>query len=967
MPRYSPVTSRARFAEAEVEVLQLWRDNRVFERTLEWRKDAPPFVFYEGPPTANGLPGLHHVISRAYKDVFARYKQMAGFSVERKAGWDTHGLPVELEVERALKISGKKQIEEYGVDRFNALCKESTNRYIDQWREMTERLGFWLDLDHPYRTYDGTYIESVWWSLKQLWDRDLLYSGYRVAPYCPRCQTSLSSHELSLGYQEDTPDPSVYVKFRVNDSDGTTFFLAWTTTPWTLPGNVALAVHPHETYVRVSQGGESYILAKERLSVLDPGYEVLEEMRGSDLVDDTYEPLFTDMIPDGLAFVVVAAPELVSMDEGTGIVHTAAAYGVADLELCQRLGIAIRHVVGLDGRFLDGQRRYAGMSVKDADPKIIDDLRQQGMLYRAERITHTYPFCWRCDTALLYYALDSWFIRTTAVKSRLLHHNHSVGWHPEHIRDGRMGDWLENLVDWNLSRTRYWGTPLPIWVCEACGEKRCIGSTAEVGLTAADDLHKPFIDSITLPCQACGGVMRRVPHVLDCWYDSGAMPFAQRHYPFENEALFERTFPADFISESLDQTRGWFFSLLAESTLLFDAPAYRNCVVVGVVVDRAGKKMSKSRGNVLDPMAAFDEFGADATRWFFYSAGGLATDLRVTKESFQEVVRLFMLTLWNIYSFFITYAEIDGFDPATATLPAIAELPVLDRWCLARLAHTVDVVRHRMDAYDAQDACRSVESFVEDLSKWYVRRSRRRFWKGERAAAADKRSAYATLHTALVTTARLIAPFMPFVAERMYRNLTGFDGDDAPVDGVPDSVHLTDYPVMDGTWTDPDVLHEMERLRRLVEDGLAARTTAQMRIRQPLRAATVSGAPMDPELEAIFADELNVKSVRYAPVTEGHEGVSLDTEITDELRLEWLARELSRKVNELRRRAELRVEERITLMVDASGDVARAVDAWQFWLAAETLASVVLRERGDALASWEGDIGGEPCWMGVRR
>src|SRR5437868_2093861 len=862
MPRYSPVTSRARFAEAEVEVLQLWRDNRVFERTLEWRKDAPPFVFYEGPPTANGLPGLHHVISRAYKDVFARYKQMAGFSVERKAGWDTHGLPAELEVERALKISGKQQIEAFGIAKFNQLCKESADKYIDEWARVTERLGFWLDMEHPYRTYDGTYIESVWWSLKQLWDRDLLYSGYRVAPYCPRCQTSLSTHQLSLGVQEDTPDPSVYVKFRINDSDGTTFFLAWTTTPWTLPGNVALAVHPHETYVRVSQGGESYILAKERLSVLDPGYEVLEEMRGSDLVDDTYEPLFTDMIPDGLAFVVVAAPELVSMDEGTGIVHTAAAYGVADLELCQRLGIAIRHVVGLDGRFLDGQRRYAGMSVKDADPKIIDDLRQQGMLYRAERITHTYPFCWRCDTALLYYALDSWFIRTTAVKSRLLHHNHSVGWHPEHIRDGRMGDWLENLVDWNLSRTRYWGTPLPIWVCEACGEKRCIGSTAEVGLTAADDLHKPFIDSITLPCQA---------------------------------------------------------------------------------------------------------FGADATRWFFYSAGGLAADLRVTKESFQEVVRLFMLTLWNIYSFFITYAEIDGFDPATATLPAIAELPVLDRWCLARLAQTVDVVRHRMDAYDAQDACRSVESFVEDLSKWYVRRSRRRFWKGERAAAADKRSAYATLHTALVTTARLIAPFMPFVAERMYRNLTGFDGDDAPVDGVPDSVHLIDYPVMDGSWTDPDVLHEMERLRRLVEDGLAARTTAQMRIRQPLRAATVSGAPMDPELEAIFADELNVKSVRYAPVTEGHEGVSLDTEITDELRLEWLARELSRKVNELRRRAELRVEERITLMVDASGDVARAVDAWQPWLAAETLASVVLRERGDALASWEGDIGGEPCWMGVRR
>lgn len=967
MPRYSPVSSRAHFAEAELDVLRLWNEKRVFARTLEWRRDAPPFVFYEGPPTANGLPGLHHVISRAYKDVFARYKQMAGFSVERKAGWDTHGLPVELEVERTLQISGKKEIEAFGVERFNALCKESTNKYIDQWREMTERLGFWLDLDHPYRTYDSTYIESVWWSLKQLWDRDLLYQGYRVAPYCPRCQTSLSSHELSLGYQEDTPDPSVYVKFRVNDSDGRTFFLAWTTTPWTLPGNVALAVHPHETYVRVSQNGESYILAKRRLEILDPGYEVLEEMSGADLVDETYEPLSTDMIPDGLAFVVLSAPEMVSMDEGTGIVHTAAAYGIADLELCQRMGVAVRHVVGLDGRFLDGVSRYRGMPVKEADPHIIDDLRAQGMLYRAERISHSYPFCWRCDTPLLYYALDSWFIRTTAVKDRLLHLNHGIEWHPEHIRDGRMGDWLQNLVDWNLSRTRYWGTPLPIWECEGCDEKRCIGSTAEIGLTVQDDLHKPFIDSVTVPCEACGGVMRRVTHVLDAWYDSGAMPFAQRHYPFENEELFARTFPADFICEGLDQTRGWFFSLLAESTMLFDKAAYRTCVVGGTLVDRLGKKMAKSRGNVLDPMATFDEFGADATRWFFYIAGGLASELRVGKESFQEVVRLFMLTLWNVYSFFVTYAEIDGFDPATAALPSPAQRPVLDRWCLARLAHTVDVVRRSMDSYDAQGACRAVESFVEDLSKWYVRRSRRRFWKGEASAAADTRSAYVTLHTALQTTARLLAPFMPFLAERVYRNLSGFEGDRPPANGVADSVHLTDYPTVEGAWVDPDVLREMERLRRLVEDGLAARTQAQVRIRQPLRSATIAGDRLDPELESIFADEINVKSVRYAPVNEGHGGVTLDTEITDELRLEWIARELSRKVNELRRQAGLRVEERIELLIDASGDVARAVDAHGVWLAAETLARATALKRGDALASWEGEIGGVTCWLGVRR
>ncbi|MBV9100847.1 MAG: class I tRNA ligase family protein [Candidatus Dormibacteraeota bacterium] len=531
MPRYAPVSSRARFAEAEMEVLELWRSNRIFERTLDWRADAPPYVFYEGPPTANGLPGIHHVLSRSYKDVFARYKQMQGFSVERKAGWDTHGLPVELEIERALKINGKREIEAYGVDRFNALCKESVNRYIDQWRTMSERLGFWLDFDHPYRTYDGTYIESVWWSLKRLWDAGLLYQGYKVAPYCPRCQTSLSSHELSLGYREDTRDPSVYAKFRLQDSDGETFMLAWTTTPWTLPGNVALAVHPSETYVRVQQGDESYILAKARLSVLDPDYAVLEEFPGSNLVDRTYEPLFTDMLPEGLAFVVLGAPELVSMDEGTGIVHTAAAYGVADLELCQRMGVAVRHVVGLDGRFLEGQTRYRGLFVKDADPRIIEDLRAEGHLYRSDEVRHTYPFCWRCETPLLYYALNSWFIRTTARKDRLLELNRSINWQPAHIRDGRMGNWLENLVDWNLSRSRYWGTPLPIWECAACERRRCVGSTAELGLTVADDLHKPHIDEVTLQCQ-CGGTMRRVADVIDAWYDSGAMPFAQRHYTF---------------------------------------------------------------------------------------------------------------------------------------------------------------------------------------------------------------------------------------------------------------------------------------------------------------------------------------------------------------------------------------------------------------------------------------------------
>jgi len=963
MSRYAPVPSRAHFAQGEVKILDLWRRNRVFPRSLERRAGAPPFVFYEGPPTANGMPGLHHVLARAYKDIYARYKQMVGFSVERKAGWDTHGLPVELEVERALKISGKKQIEEFGVARFNELCRESADKYIGEWERVTERLGFWLDTEHAYKTYHSTYIESVWWALKQLWDSDLLYQGYKVAPYCPRCQTSLSSHELSLGYQEDTPDPSVYVKFRLNDSDGATYLLAWTTTPWTLPGNVALAVHPDEAYVRVRQGEETYILAKARLGILDGEYEIVEEMKGRDLVDLTYEPLFTDLIPEGLAFVVVDAPELVSMDEGTGIVHTAAAYGVADLELCQRRGIAVRHVVGLDGRFLDGQTRYRGMFVKDADARIIEDLREQGNLYRAEQITHTYPFCWRCDTPLLYYALTSWFIRTTAAKDKLLRYNHSVNWQPAHIRDGRMGNWLENLVDWNLSRTRYWGTPLPIWVCESCDERRCIGSSADIGLTTDADLHKPYIDEVTLEC-TCGGVMRRVPEVLDCWYDSGAMPYAQRHYPFENEELFKRTHPADFISESLDQTRGWFFSLLAESTLLFDKPAYRNCVVVGVVVDKQGKKMSKSRGNVIEPDAVFDEFGADAVRWYFYNVAAPGAELKVSRDAFSDVVRLFMLTLWNVHSFFVTYAEIDGFDPADATPPVLSR-PVLDRWCLARLAQTIDGVRESMDAYNATDATRVLEAFVEDVSKWYVRRSRRRFWKGR--DDSDKRSAYATLHTVLLTTTRLLAPFMPFLTERIYRNLSGFEGDRPPPAGTPDSVHLTDYPHASPDWRDESVLTEMARLRRLVEDGLAARHAAQIKVRQPLRAAIVAGERFGPDLEAIFADELNVKTVEYRRKTGDHEDVTLDTEITDDLRLEGIARELSRKVNELRKQAGFKVEERICVSVDAAGDVRRAIDLFRDYLLAETLAKDIVFGSHEALAQWEGQVGGEKVWIGVAR
>jgi isoleucyl-tRNA synthetase len=973
MPRYSPVSSRAAFAENEAHILELWRQSDVFARSLAQREGAPPYVFYEGPPTANGRPGIHHVLARSFKDLFPRYKQMTGFQVSRKAGWDTHGLPVELEIERKLKISGKRQIEEFGVAAFNRLCMESVSDYIEEWERMTERLGFWLDMAHPYRTYDSAYIESVWWSLKQIFDRGLLYQDYKVAPYCPRCQTSLSSHELSQGYRDDTPDPSVHVKFRLNDADGRTYLLAWTTTPWTLPGNVALAVHPTETYVRVRQGDEDLILAKARLDVLVGDYEIVDSFPGDELVDLTYEPLFTDMIPDGLAFVVVDAPELVSMSEGTGIVHTAAAYGEADLELCRRKGIAVRHVVGLDGRFLPGQRRYHGMFVKDADKQIVEDLQAAGNLYRSETIKHSYPFCWRCETPLLYYALTSWFIRTTAHKRQLIEHNRSVAWQPAHIRDGRMGDWLENLVDWNLSRSRYWGTPLPIWICDdpECRTQRCVGSAAELGLTVEDDLHKPFIDEVTLSCEKCGASMHRVPDVIDCWYDSGAMPYAQWHYPFENKEWFENRHPADFICEAIDQTRGWFFSLLAESTLLFDEPAYRNVICLGHVVDKTGRKMSKSRGNVIEPSAVFDQFGADAVRWYFFTSVSAGTEYRLSMEAIQEVVRRFLLTLWNTYSFFITYASIDDYDPATAA-PPVAERPALDRWALARLEETVDEVRAALDAYDATDACRQVESLVEDVSKWYVRRSRRRFWKGDESGDgvvgdADKRAAYATLHTLLHTLSRLIAPFMPFLAERMYRNLSGFEGD-APPRGVPDSVHLTDYPQATDELRDPELLTQMARLRRLVENGLAAREQAGVKVRQPLRAAIVRGARFDPELESIFADELNVKAVEYAEKAGPFEDVVLDTAITDDLLLEGLAREISRAVNDLRKKAQLKVEDRIVLWVDAEGDALRAVHAHEERLRGDTLAlRLEYGAPNGAQAESDTRVGGARAHLGVAR
>ena len=926
---FQEVPTRAGFPDLEVEVLRFWKERDIFHKSLKQREGRPPFVFYEGPPTANNLPGIHHVLARALKDLFPRYKTMRGYYVERKAGWDTHGLPVEIEVEKQLKFTGKQDIEKFGIEAFNKLCRESVFKYIDQFAQVTERMGYWVDFDKAYRTLDTTYMESVWWILKQIWDKELLYQGFKVVPYCPRDQTPLSSHELALGYQDDVEDPSVYVKFELED-EPKTYFLAWTTTPWTLPGNVALAVGLNIPYVRVRQGDERYILARARLSVLQGEYQVEAEVDPKSLLGKRYKPLYEYLIPDKPAFFVVDA-DFVSVEDGTGIVHTAAAYGVDDLELSLKKGIPVRHVVDLGGRFRPEVTPFAGLFVKKADPKIIEDLTRRGLMYRAETIRHTYPFCWRCGTPLLYYALTSWFIKTTAVKDELIRNNNLVNWVPPYVGTGRMANWLATLVDWSLSRWRYWGTPLPVWICEQCDQRRCVGSVAELGLTLNDDLHRPYIDRVTLPCEKCGGIMRRVTDLIDVWFDSGSMPVAQYHYPFENQELFKQRFPADFIAEGVDQTRGWFFSLLAIGTMLFNQPAFKNVIVNGTVLDKQGRKMSKSLKNSVDPMEVMAKFGADATRWYFFSAVAIGNDYRFDLAAVQDVVRRFLLILWNTYGFFANYARLDGFDPGAAAVP-VRERSILDRWLLAELAVTIADVEKAMDAYDPPTAARRLEAFVLDLSTWYVRRSRRRFWKSE--SDADKRSAYQTLYQVLVGVTRLLAPFMPFVSETMYQNLA------AGKQGQPESVHLSDWPVVEADWRHDELRQQMSVVRRVVATGLAARNAAGIKVRQPLRSVTIAERPLGAELQSILLEELNIKAARY----EGEGGaVTLDTEITEDLKFEGLGRDIVRTIQELRKRCGFAVDDRIRLYYQGDGVLAQALERGRDYIAAETLAVDVQR------------------------
>jgi len=870
------VPARPDLPAMEHEVLERWKRDDVFRRSVAQRAEGDVWTFYEGPPTANGRPGVHHVESRVFKDVFPRYRTMKGRSVRRKGGWDCHGLPVELEVERELGLDSKADIEAYGIAEFNARCRESVQRYVGAFEELTERIGFWIDTEDAYRTMDASYIESLWWALGELWDRDLLFEYFRVAPYCGRCGTALSDAEVSLGYDE-VVDPSVYVRLPLLDGAGplvNAALVVWTTTPWTLPSNVACAVGAELTYAVVDRatpkGVERLIVAAELVgAVLGEETTRIATLTGAELVGHHYRPPFDHFTPEGDVHRVVAA-DYVTTTDGTGIVHLAPAFGGDDMIVGRREGLPIVNPVGPDARFASGP--WAGQFVKDADEAITVALDEAGLLVARRPYRHTYPFCWRCKQPLIYWAKPSWYIRTTARRDELLANNAGINWAPEHIRDGRFGKWLENNVDWALSRDRYWGTPLPFWRCTDCRHVTVVRSRAELSVLSGHDHseldpHRPYVDEITMPCPECGATAQRVPGVADAWFDSGGMPFAQWGYPHQGREEFERHYPADYICEAIDQTRGWFYSLLAESTLLFGDASFRNCVCLGHIVDEDGRKMSKSVGNVVDPWSITEVHGADALRWLMFADGNPWVSRRVGTQQLDDVVRRFLLTIWNTHLFFTTYARIDGFDP-TSEAPAVAERPVTDRWILAELAATIDVVDHGLDTYDVSSATRRIERFVDDLSNWYVRRSRRRFWRGVDEDPADKAAAYHTLRTALTTLAGLLAPFTPFIAERLWQDLV------VAVDpSAPDSIHLTDFPVADASWYDDAIVSAMATGRKLVELGRQARTDSGHRVRQPLARALVSVPARDVAGLALVADEiaeeLNIHAVDLADTDDG--------------------------------------------------------------------------------------------------
>ncbi len=863
---FKPISPKLNLNVMEEGILRFWNANDIFKKSSDERKDRPPYVIYEGPPTANGKPGIHHVLARAFKDMFPRYKTMQGFYVDRRGGWDTHGLPVEIEVEKRLGFTNKAEIESYGIEKFNALCRESAFERILDWEKLTQRIAYWVDFERAYVTYRNEYIESVWWLLKSIWDKGLLYQGYKVVPYCPRCGTPLSDHEVAQGYA-DTEDPSVFVRFPLVDEPNT-YLLVWTTTPWTLPGNVAVAAHPDVEYALVTRADglsdERLILAKELVEKVfgDIPVKILKTYKGKALKGKRYAPLFTFLPTDKPAHYVVNA-DYVTTSDGTGLVHIAPAFGADDMEVAKEYDLPVLMTINDEGKFNREVTNWSGLFVKDADALIIEELEQRGLLFKVETYTHSYPFCWRCNTPLLYMARPTWFIRTSQIKDRLVALNQEINWIPEHIKNGRFGNWLENNIDWALGRNRYWGTPLPVWECDQCHKQVCIGSVAELSELAGKDLsgmdlHRPFIDEIHFTCPECHtGTMRRVKELIDVWFDSGAMPAAQWHYPFEHVEDFKRQFPADFICEGVDQTRGWFYSLLAISALVFDSICYKNAISLGIILDKDGQKMSKSRGNVVDPWEVIDEYGADALRWYLYTSTPPGNERRFNADQVGEVVRNFSLTLWNTYSFFVTYANLDAWKPDQQVLPQFMQL---DYWLLSELNVLVRDVTQAYETYDVLGATRPIEAFVDKLSNWYLRRSRRRYWKSE--SDGDKAAAYETLYQALTTLAKLLAPAMPFMADELYQNLVR-----SVDEGAPLSVHLADWPKPDEQSINEQLNREMALVMRLASLGHAARMKSNIKVRQPLAevAFAVSSAE-DAEIverfKELLMDELNVKSVR---------------------------------------------------------------------------------------------------------
>ena len=877
---YEKVSSNFDFVSREKAVQEFWKENHIFEKSIKEREGCPTYTFYDGPPTANGKPHIGHVLTRVIKDMIPRYHAMKGNMVPRKAGWDTHGLPVELEVEKMLGINGKDQIEKYGLEPFIKLCKESVWKYKGMWEDFSGTVGFWADMDNPYVTYHNNYIESVWWSLKEIWNKGLLYKGFKIVPYCPRCGTPLSSHEVAQGYKS-VKERSAVVRFKVKGEDA--YFLAWTTTPWTLPSNCALCVNPDETYCKVKAAdGYTYYMAKALLDTVlgslgdkengVEAYEILESCVGKELEGKEYEPLFEcagiSAEKQKKKAHFVTADSYVTMSDGTGIVHIAPAFGEDDARIGREYDLPFIQFVDGKGNMTE-ETPYAGKFVKDADPLVLTDLDKQGKLFSAPKFEHDYPFCWRCDTPLIYYARESWFIKMTAVKDKLVKNNNTVNWIPESIGKGRFGDWLENIQDWGISRNRYWGTPLNIWEC-SCGHRHSIGSIAELkelSDNCPDDieLHRPYIDNVTIKCEKCGGEMKRVPEVIDCWYDSGAMPFAQHHYPFENKEIFEQQFPAEFISEAVDQTRGWFYSLLAISTLLFDKSPYKNVIVLGLVQDENGQKMSKSKGNAVDPFEALSTYGADAIRWYFYTNSAPWLPNRFHGKAVVEGQRKFMGTLWNTYAFYILYAEIDKFNPTEHALE-YDKLSVMDKWLLSRLNTLIDTVDGYLGNYAIPEAAKALQSFVDDMSNWYVRRGRERFWA--QGLSQDKINAYMTLYTALETVCKLAAPMIPFMTEDIYRNLVLSVNPSAP-----ESIHLCDYPVSNPAFVDKDLEASMDEVLNVVVLGRAARNTANIKNRQPLAKIFVTAPKaLERNLCEIIEDELNVKELEF--VTDSSSYVS---------------------------------------------------------------------------------------------